>query len=149
MMQKTEIQFTYCEINSWGGVSVLKKMLYQSDFVRHLEELPLPEHKAFERYFCKFGIWENNQISGKLYQRFFSSLKFDNFTLDIDSSVITRYGEQEGSAKGYNRHKPGRKSQYALLAFVADVEMVANFWNTLALQIVFENVENSYLLILN
>jgi len=57
-----------------------------------------------------------------------TNLKFDNFTLDIDSSIITRYGEQEGSAKGYNRHKPGRKSQHPILAFVADIEMVANFW---------------------
>jgi hypothetical protein len=63
-----------------------------------------------------------------LYRWFFNNLKFDNFTLDIDSSIITRYGEQEGSAKGYNRHKPGRKSQHPLLAFVADIEMVANFW---------------------
>jgi hypothetical protein len=55
-------------------------------------------------------------------------LKFDNFTLDIDSSVITRYGNQQGSKKGYNKYKPGRKSQHPLLAFVADIEMVANFW---------------------
>jgi hypothetical protein len=30
--------------------------------------------------------------------------------------------------KRYNKHKPGRKSQHPLLAFVADIEMVANFW---------------------
>jgi hypothetical protein len=51
-------------------------------------------------------------------------LKFDNFTLDIDSSIITRYGEQEGAAKGYNPRKPGRKSQHPILAFVADIETV-------------------------
>jgi hypothetical protein len=56
------------------------------------------------------------------------NLKFDNFTMDIDSSVLTRYGEQEGSAKGYNKHKPGRKSQHPLMAFIADIEMAANFW---------------------
>jgi hypothetical protein len=38
------------------------------------------------------------------------------------------YGNQEGAAKGYNRHKLGRKSQHTQLTFVADVEMVANFW---------------------
>ena len=88
----------------------------------------MPEHKAFERYFRKFDISTNQIVFGSLYRWFFSNLKFDNFTLDIDSSVITRYGDQEGSAKGYNRHKPGRKSQHPLLAFVADIEMVANFW---------------------
>jgi hypothetical protein len=48
--------------------------------------------------------------------------------IDIDSSIITRYGEQEGAAKGYNQHKRGRKSQHPILAFIADIEMVANFW---------------------
>jgi NADH:ubiquinone oxidoreductase subunit len=88
----------------------------------------MPEHKAFERYFRKFDIPICHAIFGSLYRWFFNNLKFDNFTLDIDSSVITRYGDQEGSAKGYNRHKPGRKSQHPILAFVADIEMVANFW---------------------
>jgi hypothetical protein len=88
----------------------------------------MPEHRAFERYFKKFDIPECNRVFGSLYSWFFNNMKFDNFTLDIDSSVITRYGNQEGAAKGYNRHKPGRKSQHPLLAFIADIEMVANFW---------------------
>ena len=33
------------------------------------------------------------------------NVKFNNFTLDIDSSVMTRYGEQEGAKKGYNPAK--------------------------------------------
>jgi hypothetical protein len=175
---RTEIQFIDQEITSWGGISILKKLIDQSGFGSYLESLPLPEqgsnrgyspvqlflqfmsgvwcgadryahlditrldrslqqlygwrkmpeHKAFERYFRKFDIPVSHDIFGSLYRWLFNNLKFDNFTLDIDSSVMTRYGEQEGSAKGYNRHKPGRKSQHPLLAFVADIEMVANFW---------------------
>ena len=45
---------------------------------------------------------------GALNEWFFSNLCFDNFTLDFDSTVITRCGEQEGSAKGYNPKRPGR-----------------------------------------
>ncbi len=48
----------------------------------------------------------------------------DECTLDIDSSVFTRYGKQEGAQKGYNPRKPGRPSHHPLLAFVADVNMV-------------------------
>ena len=88
----------------------------------------MPEHKAFERYFRKFDISASQAVFGSLYRWFFDNLKFNNFTMDIDSSVLTRYGNQEGSAKGYNRHKPGRKSQHPILAFIADIEMVANFW---------------------
>ena len=88
----------------------------------------MPEHKAYERYFRKFDMPVSQRIFGSLYRWFFHNLKFDNFTLDIDSSVLTRYGDQAGAAKGYNRHKPGRKSHHPLLAFIADIEMVANFW---------------------
>ncbi len=88
----------------------------------------MPEHKAFQRYFNKFDLPVTNAVFGGLYRWFFSNLKFDNFTLDIDSSVLTRYGDQQGSAKGYNKHKPGRKSQHPLMAFVSEIEMVATFW---------------------
>jgi hypothetical protein len=89
----------------------------------------MPEHKAFQRYFDKFKPYDSHtQVFGELYKWFWSNIAFDNFTLDIDSSVITRYGNQEASCKGYNPKKPGRKSHHPLIAFVADVEMVANFW---------------------
>ena len=88
----------------------------------------MPEHKAFQRYCDKFDIPTTHAVFGGLYRWFFDNLKFNNFTLDIDSSVITRYGEQDGAKKGYNKHKPGRKSQHPIIAFVSDIEMVANFW---------------------
>ena len=88
----------------------------------------MPEHKAFQRYFEKFDIPISYAVFGGLYRWFFGNLKFDNFTLDIDSSILTRYGDQEGAKKGYNKYKPGRKSQHPIIAFVSDVEMVANFW---------------------
>lgn len=85
-------------------------------------------HRAFVRFFQKFDMEKNSAVFAGIYRWLFGNLKFDNFTLDIDSSVISRYGDQEGSAKGYNRHKPGRKSHHPLMAFVSDVQMVANFW---------------------
>ncbi|MFM6073038.1 MAG: transposase, partial [Dolichospermum sp.] len=58
----------------------------------------------------------------------FDNFKFNNFTLDIDSSVMTRYGEQQGAKKGYNPTKKGRVSHHPLIAFIADVKLVANMW---------------------
>ena len=50
-------------------------------------------------------------------------------TLDLDSTVITRFGEQQaGAARGYNPGKPGRRSHHPLMAFVSDVRMIANVW---------------------
>ena len=87
-----------------------------------------PDHRAYQRYFEKFTQTTNQEVFGQLYKWFFDSLCFDNFTLDFDSTVMTRCGEQEGSAVGYNPKRPGRSSHHPLLAFVADERMIANYW---------------------
>lgn len=53
---------------------------------------------------------------------------FDNYTLDFDSTVKVRKGNQDGAVKGYNPKRPGRPSHHPLLAFVSDVRMIANYW---------------------
>jgi hypothetical protein len=40
---QTEIQYIDEKISSWGGTSILKKMLDQSGFIKYLNSLPLPE----------------------------------------------------------------------------------------------------------
>ncbi len=85
-------------------------------------------HKAFQRFFNKFNQAINQQVFTAWFKWFFSHLKFDNFTLDVDSSILTRYGNQQGAKKGYNPKKPGRNSHHPLMAFVAECRMVANFW---------------------
>ena len=83
---------------------------------------------TFGRFFKKFTPSMNHQIFIELYTWFFEQIQFDNCTLDMDSGVVTRYGEQEGSKKGYNPKKPGRLSHHPLMAFVSECKMVANFW---------------------
>ena len=85
-------------------------------------------HKSFQRFFSKFDLSKNQQVFTPLYQWFFNQLQFDNFTLDVDSTIHTRYGTQEGAKKGYNPKKPGRLSHHPLMAFIADCKMVANYW---------------------
>lgn len=85
-------------------------------------------HKAYQRYFQKFTIAINQQVFTKLSQWFFEQVKLDHYTLDVDSTVLTRYGEQQGAKKGYNPKKPGRNSHHPLLAFVDECKMIANFW---------------------
>jgi len=85
-------------------------------------------HLSFERFFCKFSKARNQRVFTDLYQWFFNQLKFDNYTLDVDSSVLTRYGSQEGATKGYNPSKPGRPSHHPIIAFVGSIRMIANCW---------------------
>jgi hypothetical protein len=87
-----------------------------------------PAQDVYKRYFSKFTQATNQRISDYFYSWLFDNICFDNYTLDCDSSVMTRYGNQEGSKRGYNPHKPGRPSHHPIIAFVADVKMVANLW---------------------
>lgn len=84
---------------------------------------------TFGRFFKRFTPSVSHTFFIELNKWFFDQLVFDNYTLDVDSSVITRYGEQEGSKKGYNPNKRGRNSHHPLFAFVNDIRMVANCWN--------------------
>jgi hypothetical protein len=87
-----------------------------------------PAQDTYKRFFSKFTQAINHRVSGYFYSWIFDNFTFDNFTLDIDSSVMTRYGVQEGAKKGYNPTKRGRCSHHPLIAFIADVKLVANMW---------------------
>jgi Transposase DDE domain group 1 len=47
----------------------------------------------------------------------------------FDSSVLPRYGEQEGAKRGYNPAKHGRPSHSPLLAFLNRSKYVIHLWN--------------------
>jgi DNA-directed RNA polymerase subunit N (RpoN/RPB10) len=71
-------------------------------------------------------------------QRFFEPLKcwelerlpqrHEGYSLDLDSTVFERYGEQEGSLKGHNPRKHGRPSHHPLLAVLAEAHFVLHGW---------------------
>ena len=115
----------WCGANNFEHLEVTR----QDEAIREIFDWQsMPGHRAFKRYFQKFNQCTNNRVFTKFYQWFFSNLHFDNYTLDFDSSVITRYGEQQGAKKGYNSKKPGRKSHHPIMAFVHECRMIANFW---------------------
>lgn len=88
----------------------------------------MPGHKAFQRYFRKFGRADNDRVFTSLFKWFFNQIRFDNYTLDVDSTVMPRYGRQQGAKRGYNPKKPGRASHHPLVAFIPELRMAANFW---------------------
>lgn len=89
----------------------------------------VPSGTTYTRYFRRFSKDSSKVFFKPLFQWFFTQLNFDNFTLDVDSSVMTRYGVQQGAKKGYNPTKRGRASHHPLFAFVSELRMVANCWN--------------------
>ena len=84
--------------------------------------------KAVMRLFRRFTQHSNEAVMDKLYGWMFEQIAIDGITLDVDSTVMTRYGQQEGAARGYNPAKRGRASHHPLMAFVSETRMVANLW---------------------
>jgi len=113
----------------------------------------VPSGTTFGRFFKKFSWKENNRIFPELNRWFFNQLKFDNYTLDVDSSAITRYGNQQGSRIGYNPNKRGRPSHHPLFAFISEIRMVANCWlrsgNTASASSCIEFLEETFSILEN
>ena len=86
-------------------------------------------HKAIVRLFGRFDMMCHERVQASVYRWLFDSVStLGNVTLDMDSTVVTRHGEQQGATRGYNPGKRGRPSHHPLLAFVAEARLVANFW---------------------
>ena len=115
----------WCGASCFGHLDVVR---YDTALCKLLGWERGADHRAYQRYFNKFTQAVNQRVFGELSSWFFSELQFDNYTLDFDSTVIVREGNQEGAAKGYNPKRPGRLSHHPLLAFISDVRMVANYW---------------------
>lgn len=69
----------------------------------------VPGQDTFKRFFSKFNQGLNQRVCDYFFGWIFSQLQFDNFILDCDSSIVTRYGDQQGGKKGYNPAKRVRK----------------------------------------
>ena len=74
---------------------------------------------------------------GKMYE-FYSGLRKselerlpsrpEGYSLDLDSTVFERHGQQQGALKGYNPRKRGRPSHHPLLAVLAEAHFVLHGW---------------------
>ncbi len=118
-------------VNVWMGCSRLchTEILRQDSTLKTLFGWKqTPSGTTYGRFFNKFSQGLNQTIFPRLQKEFVAKLPLKKMTVDVDSSILTRYGEQEGVARGYNPTKPGRGSHHPLMAFIADVRMVANAW---------------------
>jgi len=52
----------------------------------------------------------------------------EGYTLDIDSTVVERFGEQEGALCGYNPRRRGGPTHHPLLAGLAEARILLHAW---------------------
>ncbi|UKJ07859.1 IS1380 family transposase [Solitalea lacus] len=119
----------------WLGIWTGASRYIHCDWVRYdtvLQDIfglkQMPSQSTYSRFFNKFNQAKNTEVFPALQQWFMEQLEINTITVDFDSTVITRYGEQEGSAVGYNPNKKGRNSHHPLMAFISQTRMVANAW---------------------
>lgn len=89
-----------------------------------------PSTATFTRFFRRFTAKTVTTTFEPLFRWCLARLpaRPQGYTLDLDSSVFERYGEQEGARKGYNPKKRGRPSHHPLFAVLAEARCIAHVW---------------------
>jgi hypothetical protein len=141
------IKETNRPITPFGGLFVFTEYLKKTGFVRKASEL-FPFHytspnaiNATETftYFLLTVLCGARRFTHTLMIKADDSLRimtgmkrFPNDdtirNIDLDSTVFVRYGNQEGSRKGYNPEKHGRNSHHPLIAVLAEANYILNGW---------------------
>jgi hypothetical protein len=91
--------------------------LFKSFTMRHVSEMETLNHVLRAR------IWQHALRQGR---DLIGARRY--LAIDVDSTVKTVYGRQEGAAKGYNPHKKGALSYHPLLAFCTETKEILQGW---------------------
>jgi len=115
----------------WSGCNVLQRV---AGWLR------IPNETTLGRLFKEVGARQISEMETfvhvlrrKIWRRTTraGTSKIDLFKtiwIDVDSSVKTVYGTQEGTAKGYNPFKKGARSYHPLLAFCTETKEIMQGW---------------------
>jgi hypothetical protein len=89
-----------------------------------------PIDDTIRNLFRRFGMGDVHRLFDPLLEWQMERLptRSDGYTLDLDSTVFERYGQQEGSLKGHNPRKHGRPSHHPLLAVLAEAHFLLHGW---------------------
>jgi len=89
---------------------------------------------ALTRFFGGISSWQKSAaLAEGLWQYQFERVipwqKVGEDYLSFDTTVVVRYGQQEGARKGPNPKKKGRPSHHPILAFLNRSGYLVNVWN--------------------
>jgi DNA-directed RNA polymerase subunit N (RpoN/RPB10) len=89
-----------------------------------------PTDDTIRNLFRAFGMGQVQRLYEPLaeWQMQRLPLRAQGYTLDLDSTVLERYGKQEGSLKGHNPRKHGRPSHHPLLAVLSEAHFLLHGW---------------------
>ncbi len=89
-----------------------------------------PTDDTIRNLFRRFGMGQVQRLFEPLAEWQMQRLpqRPEGYTLDLDSTVLERYGKQEGSLKGHNPRKHGRPSHHPLLAVLSEAHFLLHGW---------------------
>ena len=83
---------------------------------------------TFSRFFQRFGVRQVQEVFEQLLRWQHSLIPMSGDVLDLDSSVMERYGHQEGVLLGYNSKKHRRPTHHPLIATLGNRPWVVHAW---------------------
>jgi Transposase DDE domain group 1 len=89
-----------------------------------------PTDDTIRNLFRAFGMGQVQRLYEPMAEWQMQRLprRAEGYTLDLDSTVLERYGQQEGSLKGHNPRKHGRPSHHPLLAVLSEAHFLLHGW---------------------
>ena len=89
-----------------------------------------PTDDTMRNLFRRFGMGHVQRLYEPLSEWQMQRLprRAEGYTVDLDSTVLERYGKQEGSLKGHNPRKHGRPSHHPLLAVLSEAHFLLHGW---------------------
>src|SRR5579863_9208750 len=89
-----------------------------------------PTDDTIRNLFRRFKMGDVHRLFDPLAEWMMERLpvRAEGYTLDLDSTVFERYGQQEGSLKGHNPRKHGRPSHHPLLAVLSEAHFLLHGW---------------------
>lgn len=90
----------------------------------------LGSEDTVRRFFLSLSQSEAEDLYTTL-QQFTSTLMLRHIhedVLDLDSTILERYGQQEGASKGYHSSRAAQQSHHPLLAMLAGAKHIALVW---------------------
>lgn len=110
-------RLTHIERLRWD--EALKKILGIERFV---------SDTTFSRFFQRFGARQVQEVFDHLTRWQHGLIPMSGDVLDLDSTVMERYGHQEGVLLGYNSKKHRRPTHHPLIATLGDRPWVVHAW---------------------
>jgi hypothetical protein len=92
--------------------------------------LRFPTDDTIRNLFKRFSQAKVTEFYSSLTQWQIQRLpqRTEGYSLDLDSTIFERYGQQQGALKGYNPKKHGRPSHHPLLAVLSEAHFVLHSW---------------------